>query len=331
MKKALKAVALLMVAVILVATFSACGGKSNLFKIGIIQIAEHEALNSAYKGFVDALKEDGYEDGVNIELDFHNAQGDQSNCQTISDKFVTENKDLILAIATPAAQAIAQKTKTIPILVTAVTDPASADLVASNDAPGGNVSGTSDMNPIDQQIDYIKQILPQAKSVGILYCSSEANSKYQCDIAKESLNKRGMSAVEYTVSDANEIQQVVETAVSKKQVDAIYIPTDNVIASAMATVSSITTNAKLPVFCGESNMVAAGGFFTYGVDYYKLGRLTAKMAEKVMKGEATTATMPIEYLQDCTIVVNEDVMNKIGITLPEAIKAQATYVKTTQQ
>lgn len=325
MKKLVKVMALVMTAVLLVCSLAACGSSSDKIKIGIIQLTEHDALNQAYQGFVDGLKAAGYEDGKNIELDLHNAQNDQSNCQTIAEEFVTENKDLILAIATPAAQAVAAKTTTIPTLITAVTDPAGSDLVASNSAPGGNITGTSDLNPVDEQAAYIQKVLPNVKQVGILYCSSESNSKLQCDLMTAALNKLGISVTEFTVPDTNDVQQVTEYACSK--VEAIYIPTDNTLASSMATVSSVTLPKKVPVFCGEESMVKSGGFLTIGINYYNLGKQTAEMAVRILKDGQSPATMPVEYQKDYAITVNEEALNALGITLPEDIASKATLVK----
>lgn len=291
------------------------------FKIGIVQLVEHPALDAAYKGFVDGLKSAGLVDGQNITLDYENAQGEQANCQTIASKLVNDKSDLILAIATPAAQAVANTTKDIPILVTAVTDPANAKLVASNTAPGGNVSGTSDLTPVDEQIKLLKQLIPNAKKVGLLYCSSEANSKFQIEIAKKSAASLGLETVEATVSNSNEIQQVTQSLVGK--VDAIYAPTDNMIAAGMATVSMVAQQAKLPVIVGESGMVTKGGLATYGINYYDLGLLTAKQAVKILKDGAKPANMPIEYSKNCTLTLNKDVAAKIGVTIPKELQEKA--------
>lgn len=302
---------------------SGCGKKEKVFKIGVNQLVTHAALDASYQGFVDELKEAGYIDGENIAIDYNNAQGDQSNANTIATKLVNDNNDLILAIATPSAQAVANATKDIPILVTAVTDPAGSGLVASNEAPGGNVSGTSDLTPVKQQIELITKLLPNAKKIAVLYCSSESNSKIQADMAIKAANELGLTAEEATVSNSNEIQQVVQSLVGK--VDAIYAPTDNIIAAGMPTVSQVANSNNLPVICGEEGMVEAGGLATYGIDYYKLGRLTGKQAIKIIKGEAKTATMPIEYLPDeeYTLTINYDVAKQLGITIPDDLKAQA--------
>jgi len=290
-------------------------------KIGVVQLVEHPALDAAYKGFVDGLKEAGYVDGQNITLDYENAQGEQPNCQTIAGKLVNDKSDLILAIATPAAQAVANATKDIPILVTAVTDPADAKLVASNTAPGGNVSGTSDLTPVDEQMKLLKQLLPNAKKVAMLYCSSESNSKFQVEIAKKSAAALGLETVDATVSNSNEIQQVVQSLVGK--VNAIYAPTDNMIAAGMATVSMVAQPAKLPVIVGESGMVEKGGLATYGINYYDLGILTAKQAVKILKDGAKPAAMPIEYSTNCDLTLNKDVAAKLGITIPQELLDKA--------
>ena len=295
-------------------------GDAQNYKIGVIQLVEHAALDAAYKGFVDGLKEAGFEDGKNITIDYQNAQGDQSNCQTIANKLINDQNNLILAIATPAAQAVANTTKDIPILVTAVTDPAAAKLVASNEAPGGNVSGTSDLTPVKEQIGLITKLVPSVKKGGLLYCSSEANSKFQIEIAKKELEALGLEGVEATVSNSNEIQQVTQSLVGK--VEAIYIPTDNMLAAGMATVAQVTTPSKLPVVVGEEGMVTNGGTATYGINYYNLGKLTAAQAVAILKDGKKTAEMPIEYASECTLVVNEEALKAMGIELPQELSDQ---------
>lgn len=296
------------------AMFTGCGSKSESksdadYEIGIIQLTEHVALDASNKGFVDGLKEEG----INANIDQQNAQGDQSACDTIASKFVNDKKDLVLAIATPAAQAIAGKTSDIPICITAVTDPAEAGLVDSNEKPGTNVTGTSDLTPVKEQIALLKQLIPDAKKVGILYCSAEDNSLFQAEIAKKEIEANGMEFKVYTVSSTNEIQTVVESMVDK--VDAIYIPTDNMLASGMSTVSMVATENKIPCIVGESGMVDNGGLATYGIDYYNLGKMTAKMAAKILKGEAVPEDMAIEYLEasECELSVNEDTAKELGI------------------
>ena len=312
MKKLLSAAAALLAAASL---FTGCNEKNSKIKIGVIQLVEHPALDKSYQGFVDGLAEAGYKNGENIVIDYQNAQGEQANCVTIANKFVNDRDNLIFAIATPAAQAVANLTKNIPILVTAVTDPETAKLVKSNKKPETNVSGTSDLTPVAAQIALLKKIQPNAKKVGLLYCSSEANSIFQIDIAKEACKANGLEFVEGSVSNSNEIQQVTQSLVGK--VDAFYVPTDNMLAAGMANVAMVANEAKLPVICGEDGMVLSGGLATYGINYYELGKLTAKQAVKVLKDGAKPAEMPIEYLEKFDFTYNKDTAAKIGITIPE--------------
>lgn len=291
--------------------------KTSQIKIGVLQLIEHNALDSAYKGFVDGLKEAGYEDGKNIIIDYQNAQGEQANCITIGQKFINDKSDLILAIATPAAQAIANMTKDIPILITAVTDPADSKLVADNNAPGGNVTGTSDLTPVEAQIELLKEIIPNVKTVGLLYCSSEQNSVFQINIVKKKLDAMGIKYIDIAISNLNEIQQVIQNVIGK--VEAIYTPTDNMIANGMATVALMTEPAKLPVICGEGGMTMLGGTATYGINYYELGKLTSTQAVSILKGDKKTAEMPIEYLQKFDLVVNTNMIESIGLTIPESL------------
>lgn len=311
MKKIL--VSIMMVAACLMSV-SAKPKKAKTIKIGVIQLVEHSALDANYKGFVDGLAEAGYVDGDNIKIDYQNAQGEQANCVTIAQKFVNGRSDLIFAIATPAAQAAANLTKKIPILISSVTDPESAKLVKSNNAPGGNVTGTSDLTPCAAQMDLIKKLYPEAKTVGMLYCSSEQNSHFQIKFAEEACDKLGLKYIEATVSNSNEIQQVTQSLCGK--VDVIYSPTDNMIAAGMPLVGQVALENKIPVIVGEEGMCRAGGLATYGINYYELGKQTAKMAVRILKGEAKPATMPIEYLDTCDFVVNEETAKVLGVKIP---------------
>jgi len=284
-------------------------------KIGIIQLTEHAALDAACQGFVETIEAAD----PSIEIEIQNAQGEQTICATIATKYVNDKVDLILAIATPAAQAAAQATRDIPILVTAVTDPESAGLVASNDAPGGNVSGTSDMNPVAEQAQLILDIVPDAKTVGIMYHSSEDNSILQAAMATEALEALGVSVEIFTCADGTEVQQVAQSAVGK--VDALYLPTDNLMADSVPTISMVCTPAGLPVFCGESNMTLAGGVATYGVNYHQLGVQTAEQALKILKEGADISTMPIEYCNAALdLTINEEIVAELGITIPDSLK-----------
>ncbi|ADK67611.1 protein of unknown function DUF534 [Olsenella uli DSM 7084] len=281
------------------------------FKIGVLQLTEHKALDAANAGFVQALDAAG----LKYTIDQQNAQNDQSACQTIASKLVNDGNDLILAIATPACQAVAGATADIPIVGTAITDYAASGLVADNDAPGGNVTGTSDLTPVEEQFDLLRKLLPNAKRVAVLYCTAESNSSVQAGMAHDAASARNLDAEDYTVSSSNEIQQVVESMIGK--VDVIYAPTDNTIAAGMQTVAMVATENKLPIICGESGMVGNGGLATYGIDYGKLGRKAGEMAVRILNGEAKPAEMPIEHLDvsECTLTTNEEAAKTLGIDL----------------
>lgn len=320
MKRAWGILAVLL-SIMMVIGASGCA-KKDKFSIGIIQLGEHVALDSARDGFIKALADNGYADGEKVTIDVQNAQFDQSNLSTISDLFVSNKVDLVLAIATQAAQAIKGKTDSIPILGTAVTDYVVAKLVDSNEVPGGNVSGTSDMNPIKEQIDLLVKLVPDAKTVGCIYTSSEDNSILQAKIAKAAIEALGMSYVEVTISNSNDVQQAMQTLVGK--CDAIYIPTDNVVASAMPVVQGITAESKTPTICGESGMVDNGGLATLGINYYDLGYQTGLMAVKILKGDAEISKMPVEFAKGFDFAINGTVANEIGITIPSDLQQ---YVK----
>ena len=303
-------------AVVLVLGLMGCSknGAKKKIKIGVIQLVEHPALDGSYKGFVDGLAEAGFVDGENISIDYQNAQNEQANCVTIANKLVNDKDDLIFAIATPAAQAVANLTKDIPILVSAVTDPESAKLVKSNAKPDTNVSGTSDLTPVAAQIKLLKQIVPGAKKVGLMFCSSEQNSIFQIEMAKKACESEGLSFIEASVSNSNEIQQVTQSLVGK--VDAIYIPTDNMLAAGMANVAMVANQNKIPTIVGEDGMVKSGGLCTYGLNYYELGKQTAKMAVEILKDGKKPADMPIQYLDTCDLKVNQETAKILGITIP---------------
>lgn len=290
-------------------------------KVGIVQLVEHPSLDAANKGFVQALADNGYKDGDNITIDQQNAQADQSNLNSISQRFVSDKEDLVLAIATPAAQTMANNSKDIPILGTAITDYVSAKLVESNDHPGHNVSGTSDMAPTEKQIDLIKTMLPNATKIGIIYSSSEVNSQVQADLVKKYASTKGLEVVEATVSNVNDIQQAASN-LSTQGVDAIYVPTDNVIASAMSNLIQVTDAAKIPVF-PAFDAIKEGGLATYSVDYYQLGYQTGLMAVKILKGQAKPADMAIETQKEFKLTLNKEQAAKLGITVPQALLDQA--------
>lgn len=312
----LKRILIMMIGSMVISSLIFAGGTKDKgkVKIGILQLVEHGALDAASKGFVDALAEAGYKDGENIVIDYQNAQGEQANCQTIAQKFINNRSDLILAIATPAAQAVANLTTDIPILVTAVTDPESAKLVKSNSMPGTNVSGTSDLTPVFAQIELLKKLVPNVKKIAFMYNSSEQNSIFQINLAKEAAKSLNLEWIDATVSNSNEIQQVVQSVVGKVQ--AIYIPTDNMLAAGLATVSMVSNPAGIPVICGEEGMVSLGGLATYGLNYYELGKQTGRMAVRILRDGEKPEEMPIEYQENGTLVINQEVANALNITIP---------------
>ena len=296
----------------------AAGSGEKTYHVGIVQLVDN-------KGFVDGLKERGFEEGKNLTIDRQNAQADQSNLQNIAQRFVSAKLDLICAIATPAAQTMANATKDIPILGTAITDYEGAKLVKSNKEPGGNVSGTSDMNPIKEQVDLLLKIKPDAKVIGTIYSSSEVNSEVQIKAMKEYAESKGLTVKVATISTVNDIQQAAQSLIGS--VDAFYEPTDNVVASAMPTLIDITNAAKVPVICGEPNMLKAGGLATYGIDYYKLGVQTGYMAADVLNGKARTETLPVELAKELKVSVNKKAADLLGITIPEDVLKDAEVVE----
>lgn len=289
--------------------------------IGIVQLVEHDALDAANRGITDALKERG----VTMEIDRQNAQADQSNLRNIAQRFVSHNYPLIFAIATPAAQTVANATSTTPIVATAVTDFAVAKLVKDNNKPGTNVTGSSDMNPIAAQTELLLKLVPNAKTVGTIYNSSEINSQLQIDILRKELEKHGVALAEATISSVNDIQQAAQSLVGK--VDVMYVPTDNVVASSMPTLYRVTQAAKLAVVAGEAGMVRSGATATVAVNYYNLGKIAGNMGADILEGKAKPQDMPIRYQTEFKVVLNEPVVKELGLTVPEDVAKNVTWVK----
>ena len=288
---------------------SGSAAASGSYRIGVLQLTQHAALDAANEGFIAALDEAG----IDYEADQQNASNDQNACQTIAQTFVNDGCDLILAIATPAAQAVLGATQDIPVVGTAITDFAASGLVDSNDAPGGNLTGTSDMNPVEDQIALLQQLIPDAGTGGLLFCTAESNSEIQIEMAEEALDAAGIGHERFTVSSSNEIQSVVETMVG--QVDVVYAPTDNTIAAAMTQVASIANAAGVPTICGEVGMVEAGGLASVSINYYELGYRAGEMAVEILTEGADPAEMPIETMdaEDCDLVYNQATADEIGI------------------
>ena len=287
--------------------------KKDVFRIGISQFITHQSLDATREGFVDELAKQGYAEGKNIEIDLQNAQGEQRNLKTISQQ-LAESSDVVLAIATPSAQSLANTTHTTPIIFSAVTDPVSAKLVESREHPGGNVTGTSDQSSdaISTQINLIKKVLPKAKTIGILYTQSEPNSVVQKDEAKRLLEEKGFSVVEKTILDSNNVKAAAESLMA--EVDMVFVPTDNIISSTMETVKQVSIKHKVPVFGGSTEMIAVGGLYNYGTNYEELGRQTARMLIRVLKGEKPE-NIAVELPEKLELHINQEMADALGIDI----------------
>ena len=287
--------------------------KKDVFRIGISQFITHQSLDATREGFVDELAKQGYIEGKNIEIDLQNAQGEQRNLKTISQR-LAESSDVVLAIATPSAQSLANTTQTTPVIFSAVTDPVSAKLVESREHPGGNVTGTSDQSSdaISTQINLIKKVLPKAKTIGILYTQSEPNSVVQKDEAKRLLEEKGFTVVEKTILDSNNVKAAAESLMA--EVDMVFVPTDNIISSTMETVKQVSIKHKVPVFGGSTEMIAVGGLYNYGTNYEELGRQTARMLIRVLKGEKPE-NIAVELPEKLELHTNQEMADALGIDI----------------
>ena len=287
--------------------------KKDVFRIGISQFITHQSLDATREGFVDELAKQGYVEGKNIEIDLQNAQGEQRNLKTISQQ-LAESSDVVLAIATPSAQSLANTTQTTPVIFSAVTDPVSAKLVESREHPGGNVTGTSDQSSdaISTQINLIKKVLPKAKTIGILYTQSEPNSVVQKDEAKRLLGEKGFTVVEKTILDSNNVKAAAESLMA--EVDMVFVPTDNIISSTMETVKQVSIKHKVPVFGGSTEMIAVGGLYNYGTNYEELGRQTARMLVRVLKGEKPE-NIAVELPEKLELHTNQEMADALGIDI----------------
>lgn len=302
---------------------AACGNTNNATEdgkktVGILQLVEHGSLDAAYEGFKEGLAEVGYKEGENLTLEYQNAQNSQDNLKSMSEKLVKNSPDLLLGIATPAAVSLANETTDIPIVVTAVTDLVEAKLAESNEAPGRNITGTSDMVPIDKQIQLLLSIVPDAKTIGIMYNAGEANSKIQADLAEKALKDAGVDVKVLTANTTNDVQQV--TTSLAKDVDGIYVPTDNTFASAAAVVGEVAKETKTPIVAGSVEQVEDGALATFGIDYKSLGKQTGELAAKILDGDEKPATTPVETANKLELVVNQKMATALGID-PESIVA----------
>ena len=326
MKRMTKVLVLLLVVVLVAAAAILLLRGKKQPTLGILQYVQHPALDAAREGFLKALADEGYVAGKNIRIDYQNGQGSQDTCSSIADKFIADKVDLVLGIATPSVLAMAGKTETIPILGTAVTDYVEAKLVQSNEAPGYNVSGTTDMNPVEAQIAMILRLVPDVKTIGVIYTGSEVNSQLQARLAKAEIERLGLSYKEITVNNSNDVQQAMTAIVAN--CGALYIPTDNVLASAMPIVYEAALGAKVPVVAGDGNMVLQGGNFTLAIDYGKLGYQTGKMAVSVLRDGADVSKMPIQRQSEYNYYINKTANDAMGIVIPDDLLPYATEMKT---
>ena len=319
-----------LIAALVCGMLTGCGGGNDkeMYKIGIVQLVSHGAGEAAADGFKQALLDSGLVEGETVTFIEQNGQNEQSNLESIAQSFISEGVDLICAVSTSTAQVMAAATDEIPIVGTAITNYEETRLVESNEAPGYNVTGTSDQNPIEKQGELLLDLVPDAKTVGIVYNASEVNSQLQVAHMTAYMQSRNVTVVESTFADINHMQQATQALVGK--VDAIYLPTDNAVASSMAQVVSVAEDAKLPVICGAITQVEGGGLATYGIDYYKLGYQSGEMAVKILNGEAEPATMPIEFAneEELTLVINQGEAELIGLDIPQELLDQAKFVET---
>lgn len=322
MENILKKNNLIFLILVIVLVFSLNVGAEK-FEIGISQFVEHPSLDLAREGFIDQLAEKGYLEGENLNIEFQNAQADFATAQTIAQRFKQNNLDLVLAIATPSAQTVVNVLSDTPVLITAVTDPIAAGIVSNMKKPGTNISGTTDMNPVAKQLDLIKKFLPKIKNLGILYNPGEVNSTVQVKIAKQKAKEMKIELKEATVSNSSEVSLAVSSLIGK--VDAIYVPTDNIIVSAMPTVLETAYNNQVPVFTSENNSVKQGAIATLGIDYYQLGKQTGLMAAKIFAGE-NISQMGVESSKQLKLYLNKKSASQIGLKIPQNILDNADTI-----
>ena len=296
--------------------------ENKVAKVGVLQFVSHPSLDLIYKGIQDGLAEEGYKDDQ-VKIDFMNSEGDQSKVATMSKQLVANGNDLVVGIATPAAQGLASATKDLPVIMAAITDPIGANLVKDLKKPGGNITGVSDHNPAQQQVELIKALTPNVKTIGALYSSSEDNSKTQVEEFKAYAEKAGLTVETFAVPSTNEIASTVNVMTSK--VDAIWVPIDNTIASAFSTVVSSSQSAKKPIYPSATAMVEAGGLASVVVDQHDLGVATGKMIAQVLKG-AKPADTPVNVFSTGKSVINKKLAQELGITIPESVLKEAGQV-----
>lgn len=293
--------------------------------VGILQYVSHPALNDIRQGVEDGLEKAGYKQGENLTIEYQNGQADQSNLDTMSQQLVQQDPDALVGIATPAAQSLANTTQDIPTVLGAVTDPVGANLVDDMQEPGGNLTGVSDKAPVDQQMELTKELLPDTEKIGILYSSTEDNSKYQVAEAREEAENSGFEVETFPVPSTNEISQTVQTMTD--EVDTIYVPLDNTIANAMPAVVNEADKTETPIIPSVDTMVEQGGLATISVNQYDLGVKSGEMVADILDGNAEPATTPIYTFDTGDIIINQEQAEKLNIELPDSIKEDATYVE----
>ncbi len=318
-----KIISMILAAVLATSLFAGCTSKSDSgkFKIGIVQIVEHTSLNTIRETMIEELEKLGLDESK-VDIDYKNANNDQSNLNTICTKFVSDKKDLIVAIATPSAVAAANATEDIPVVFSAVTDPVSAGLMTDINKPDSNITGTSDFVDAEKIIDLALKMTPEVKTFGLLYSSSEPNSKVVIEKAKAYLTSKGLKYEETAVTASNEVQQAAISLAGK--VDAMFSPIDNTIASALSVASEACVDKKIPYYVSADSMVADGGFATEGIDYVDLGQKTAEIVKQIYDGKKI-ADIPVVILKETKTYINKTVAKKIGVTIPEEIAKSASY------
>ncbi|WEV39970.1 tryptophan ABC transporter substrate-binding protein [Lactobacillus sp. ESL0681] len=294
--------------------------KPKVVRVGILQMITHPALNLIHQGVIDGLKEGGYTQGKNLKVEFLNAQGDQSNLKTMSQQLANKN-EMLVGIATPAAQSLANSAKKdTPIILAGISDPATSGLVESEQHPGANITGSSGDNPVNEQLALMRQILPHAKKIGIIYTSSDHGGQSSARQFYKVVKKAGLTPKMYTIANTNDLQQVASQMVT--QVDAVYAANDNNVASAMKTLSDVANKANIPVFPCAETMIADGGVASYAISQREMGRVAGKMAAKILQGK-NPATYPVSKIKRGHYIINEKEVRKLGLTVPHKIMAQA--------
>ena len=328
-KKFMKGVAIATIAAMSMGMLAGCGGgkeEAKEYKVGVVQLVQHGALDQANAGMIAGLADNGFVEGENLVVKQENAQNDQSNLQSIAQSFIADEVDLILAIATPAAQVMAANTEEIPIVGTAITSFEGAGLVESDEAPGYNVTGTNDMNPVEEQVNLLLQLKPDAKVIGTIYTAAEVNSQIQVDLLDKVAAAKGLTVEKRTIQNVNDIQQAAQSLVGVA--DALWLPTDNNVASAMPNVVGVTDPAGIITITGEESMTVAGGTATYSFSYYDIGYNAGVMAAQILKGEADPATLPVQSpkAEDLTAVLNMEAIAALGVEVPQDLLDSAKKV-----